>query len=1553
MLTPIVGSLTAAILLGFSAKPLQAQSLTASPDGTNTVITTPNGQVYNITGGTLSGDGANLFHSFEKFGLSTEQIANFLSHPQIQNILGRVVGGDPSIIDGLIQVTGGQSNLFLMNPSGFVFGSNASLNVPADFTATTADRIGFAQGWFSAFEDSNYQALVGTPNRFAFTMSDPGSTLNAGNLAVGEGQFLTLIGGEAINTGTLAAPGGAITLAAVPGKNVVRLSQAGMVLSLEFEPTTGGGRSPDILSLPELLTGGEVITATGVAVDPDGTVRLTDSGIAIPQSDVAIAAGELSTQGQQGGSVNVLGDRVGVLGAIDASGTVGGGRVLIGGDYQGRGTTPTAQRTLVSGDAAIDVDADASGDGGQIIVWSEQMTEFRGTASARGGEASGNGGFIEVSGKENLIFQGRVDTAAPSGEVGTLLLDPKNIAIQPGSGDGDDAGSLNTALGSDPNARAAQVPANEPPLQGTFSIFESELENLSGNTNVILQANNNITINDLPDNELRFAPGSGSITFTADADSDNAGSFVMSSSDTIRAEGRNIEISGAKLTVAGVDTSTSSNGGSITLSSSNANLLVTGGLNASSTSAGMGGNISLAVTEGTGAINISSSGVAVTSTSQGGDGGNVNFSTAGGNIVTLNVDTSVVGNGTGGNISYSIPQNPEVNGQIDTSGGTIDASSTQGTGGNVAMNTFDGDISVSNVNTSSGGSGLGGSIDLIVSNNIGQIDATNGTLNSTSQTSNGGNITLSTDEGNIAAGNISSFSAGATGGQIRLSVNSGGGSIDTTVGTLDSTSAVGRGGQVQLSTLGGNITTADIDSFTTDRMSTGGEISLQVQGDRGAIDTTSGTLTSGTTAANGGAVTLNTAPTTTNGNIQTATIDTSSTGTGNAGPITITAGEIGDIDTSNGELNSTSMAGDGGDVAFTVTQGNISPGDITSSAGGEGTGGDIVLRATSTPGLIDTSSSTLDASSQGGDGGNITIDTAGGNISTADLLSGSQGDGQGGTLRLNIAASPQRLGNIDTTAGTLSSTSRLGSGGPVELTTAEGDISTSNIDSSALERGIGGAINLTVQGEVGTINTTTGRLTATSATGDGAPITLTTFNGSIQTAALESFTNSNTATDTGGSITLEVTGDRGAIDTTAGTLTSGSTTATGGDVTISTQATTTSGTIQTATVNTSSNGAGNGGLIEMTAGETGNIDTTNGILNSSSAEGLAGDVRLTTVQGNINTGTIDASSGRSGGTQLEAALRASATASSSTTPPASVGGDVILRTSGGNISTGNIITSSSRSGGSGGDITLSTQGTGAVDTSAGSLTTGGQAAGGNISISTNRGNVRTSTLDSSTQGGTGGNVSLSSTAGNIDTATGEVNSSSRSGRGGNLSISTTQGNVNTGSLVSSSGGAGTGGNVSLSTGAAGTINTTSGTNSRIDASSAAGRGGNITLRSNRANVSNVNASGGSGGGAIAFNNNQTSIATGSRVSSQSVQFSPPSAEEIRVPNLGDNNVNFRVLDLEDASFRESITLLSASLEVIRLGGTEDGDFNFDGLDLTTIRFLPREEILEISPELLP
>ena len=280
-------ALSPALLL---TSPVNALSIpiTAAQDGTGTVIL-PNGQRFDITGGTQAG--ANLFHSFQQFGLSQGQIANFLSQPNIQNILGRVVGGDPSVINGLIQLTGGNSNLYIMNPAGIIFGNNASLNVPASFTATTASGIQVGNSWFGMNTSArDLQNLTGTPNAFAFTNptspltegQTSGAIVNQGNLNVSQGKSISLVGGIVINTGAIATDNGTINVVAVPDGKYVRITPEGGVLSFALpiasQQELGNTKTITGVDLPKLLTGSG-ITAPTKAGEVIATGNLTAANI--------------------------------------------------------------------------------------------------------------------------------------------------------------------------------------------------------------------------------------------------------------------------------------------------------------------------------------------------------------------------------------------------------------------------------------------------------------------------------------------------------------------------------------------------------------------------------------------------------------------------------------------------------------------------------------------------------------------------------------------------------------------------------------------------------------------------------------------------------------------------------------------------------------------------------------------------------------------------------------------------------------------------------------------------------------------------------------------------------------------------------------------------------------------------------------------------------------------------------------------------------------------------------------------------------------------------
>ncbi|MCW6039052.1 filamentous hemagglutinin N-terminal domain-containing protein, partial [Spirulina subsalsa FACHB-351] len=226
--------------LGYTTT-LQAQSITPAPDGVSTLIH-HNGNTYHIQGGTQAG--ANLFHSFQEFGLTPNEIANFLSQPDIQNVVGRVVGGNPSIIQGLIQLTGGNSNLYLMNPAGWVFTQGASLDIPGSFGVTTANRMGFHDSYFNSLGNNDFTTLTGNPTQLIFDSSQPGTILNAADLSLQNGS-LWMVGGSIINTGTMETPNGTITLAAIPGQSQVKLTHEGMKLGLVLEALPSDSVNPN------------------------------------------------------------------------------------------------------------------------------------------------------------------------------------------------------------------------------------------------------------------------------------------------------------------------------------------------------------------------------------------------------------------------------------------------------------------------------------------------------------------------------------------------------------------------------------------------------------------------------------------------------------------------------------------------------------------------------------------------------------------------------------------------------------------------------------------------------------------------------------------------------------------------------------------------------------------------------------------------------------------------------------------------------------------------------------------------------------------------------------------------------------------------------------------------------------------------------------------------------------------------------------------------------------------------------------------------------------
>ncbi|BAU10657.1 unknown protein [Leptolyngbya sp. NIES-3755] len=144
-------SIAGIVLIGLSSlsvvTTVQAQSIV--PDRSiNTTVNSSDGRNFTITNGATAR--SNLFHSFREFSVPTGGSATFdlINTPNTRTIFNRVTGSNISNIDGLIQTVNHQQpvSLFLLNPNGIVFGSNAQLNISGSFIGTTANSIQFEDG---------------------------------------------------------------------------------------------------------------------------------------------------------------------------------------------------------------------------------------------------------------------------------------------------------------------------------------------------------------------------------------------------------------------------------------------------------------------------------------------------------------------------------------------------------------------------------------------------------------------------------------------------------------------------------------------------------------------------------------------------------------------------------------------------------------------------------------------------------------------------------------------------------------------------------------------------------------------------------------------------------------------------------------------------------------------------------------------------------------------------------------------------------------------------------------------------------------------------------------------------------------------------------------------------------------------------------------------------------------------------------------------------------------------------------------------------------------
>jgi filamentous hemagglutinin family protein len=820
------------------------------------------GDIYNF-----QQNSDRLVARFNSFDIAGHETTNILQPSAASAALFRILGQDPSQIFGTLNANG---QLFLLNPNGIMFGPTAQVNV-GGLVATSLD-----------MKDSDF--LAGNYQFDGASAGGLGLVANQGSLTARDGGYLALLGPAVSNSGLMTADGGSVLLGA-GNAATLSIDGRGMMNIAVDEATLAGVTDANGLPVKDaaansgtLRADGGLVKVSAKAVEGAFDNIINHSGIAQARSasvrngvivfeggdsGIVRVSGQADATGlgggQTGGRVEVTGELVGVAnGAVlDASGANGGGAVLVGGDYQGKGVLANAKETIIASGATLKADAVTNGNGGQIVVWSDEATRYYGNLSARGGSEGGDGGFAEVSGKENLLFRGTADLGAPNGASGTLLLDPLNITIRNGS--------------APPPKDDAQI-GDSQILFGdgaatSYEINEGTLEALTAN--VILQAQQDVLMENLTDNTLNMANLTAGESFTIQAGRDIT---FASTGDTIVTGGGAIHLeadsphstAGAAdgsgtLTLGGLN----SNGGAITLIGANfalntaviagaGNVAIANSVNASAMALGTAAGAQLTDTEldliaSTGTLTL---GQATTKGTDGAGTGSVVLTNGAITLDELTLDaknvslisSSTINDDDDAGVSLATTGSLSLtsNGAIGALGGAqgldldVDALTVTSTGGN-AVTVKNAGTSTMTVDAATGGAG-----NISITQDANDIAA--GAISTT------GNVNLTAMAGaitdaNAAANNITAAAL--------IASSATGVDLDTTVTNLTATTS-GAGNIILNEADGANVLNVAASNGDATVTSTTGDLAVTTVSATGtaSLTATAGAITDANAAAN-------------------------------------------------------------------------------------------------------------------------------------------------------------------------------------------------------------------------------------------------------------------------------------------------------------------------------------------------------------------------------------------------------------------------------------------------------------------------------------------------------------------------------------------------------------------------------------------------------------------------------------------------------------------------------------------------------------------------------
>ncbi|MBF2005545.1 MAG: S-layer family protein [Chlorogloeopsis fritschii C42_A2020_084] len=474
---------------------LGAESSTLSPASINGVPSVA------IQGGATRG--SNLFHSFQEFNVEAGRGVYFDNPTGIENILSRVTGNNSSKIFGKLGVLG-DANLFLINPNGIIFGSEASLDLRGSFVATTASEMVFDNGYkFSTIDPQAPPLLtVNIPNGLRFrdnpgtiTVQGIGHDLSFNNsfatvrtdvpgLSVQPNQTLALIGGDVLlEGGNLRAESGRIVLGSVRSPSQVN-----------FTPTNNGFA----LNYSTVPNFGDISLFKKASVDVSGNRG----------GEVQVQAKKLS-----------LRDGSAILSITQASEK--GGNFIINASESVELIGESPDRKYVS---SIDNETQGSGAGGDININTGKLIATDGAYVSTYSYSGGKGGNLNLTATDSVdlvgvgfFFSSGLYAGTDSNEnAGALTINTGNLFLR-------ERATINTSTFGAGNAGALTINTRNLLLQKKATIYSRTFGAGNGG---------NITIN-----TQKLISQDGSVIASSTFNTGKAGDLTVRASELVELSG--------------------------------------------------------------------------------------------------------------------------------------------------------------------------------------------------------------------------------------------------------------------------------------------------------------------------------------------------------------------------------------------------------------------------------------------------------------------------------------------------------------------------------------------------------------------------------------------------------------------------------------------------------------------------------------------------------------------------------------------------------------------------------------------------------------------------------------------------------------------------------------------------------------------------------------------------------------------------------------------------------------------------------------------------------